>query len=43
LPLLARCSALVEEAYGLYESGQDDPGRRRLEEMEKLLKTLPSQ
>jgi hypothetical protein len=43
LPLLARCSALVEEAYGLYESGQDDPGRRRLEVMEKLLKTLPSQ
>jgi hypothetical protein len=42
-PLLARCADLVEEAFYQYESGQEDAGRRKLEEMETLLRKLPSQ
>ena len=42
-PLLAKCRELVEEAYALYQGGQDHPGQRKLEEMDKLLMTLPSQ
>jgi len=41
--LLRQCSALVEEAFELYDSGREDDGRRKLEEMEKLLSKLPSQ
>lgn len=42
-PLLAKCRELVEEAYGLYRVGQDHAGQLKLEEMDKLLMTLPSQ
>lgn len=41
--LLAKCRALVEEAYALYRAGQDNDGQAKLEEMESLLNTLPSQ
>jgi|LakMenEpi03Aug12_release.lakeMendotaPanAssembly.Ray.scaffolds.fasta_scaffold249305_2 hypothetical protein len=42
-PLLDKCRELVEEAYGLYRSGQDHEGQRKLEAMDELLITLPSQ
>lgn len=42
-PLLAKCRELVEEAYGLYRARQDHAGQLKLEEMDKLLMTLPSQ
>ena len=41
--LLAKCREMVEEAYGLYQAGQDHAGQCKLEEMDKLLMTLPSQ
>ena len=40
--LLAQCRALVEAAYGDYRAGRDDDGRHKLEELEALLKTLPT-
>jgi hypothetical protein len=42
-PLVGKCRVLVEEAYELYRAGQDHAGQLKLEEMETLLKTLPSQ
>jgi hypothetical protein len=42
-PLLAKCRELVEEAYAEYRAGRDPAGQLKLEEMEKLLKQLPTE
>ncbi len=39
---LARCRALVDEAYADYCAGRDHAGQIKLEEVEKLLKKLPT-
>jgi hypothetical protein len=41
--LLGDCRRLVEEAYAEYGAGRDREGQAKLEAMEKLLLTLPSQ
>jgi len=40
---LARCRALVDEAYADYDAGRDHAGQLKLEEVEKLLKRLPTE
>lgn len=40
--VVAQSRALVEEAYEAYRSGDQVEGQRKLEEVEKLLKRLPS-
>ncbi len=42
LPVVATCRSMVEEAYTHYGEGRMREGFFKLEEMEKLLKTLPS-
>ena len=42
-PLLDRCRRLVEAAYVEYRGGRDEAGQHKLEEVEELLKRLPSQ
>lgn len=41
-PLLDRCRPLVEEAYAEFKAGRDHAGQLKLEEVEKLLKKLPT-
>jgi hypothetical protein len=41
--LLTTCRELVEAAYEEYRAGRDRQGQSKLEEMEKLIKKLPSQ
>ena len=41
--LVARCRSLVDNAYADYVAGRDMEGQNKLEEVERLLKTLPSQ
>ena len=41
--VVAKCRELVEEAYAEYVAGRDMEGQRKLEEMDQLLKKLPSQ
>ena len=41
--VLAKCRELVEAAYVEYRAGRNRLGQGKLEEMEKLLKKLPSQ
>ena len=43
LPVLPRCRELVEKAYADYRAGRKREGFFTLSEMEKLLKTIPSQ
>ncbi len=43
LPVLATCRALVEEAYALYRDDRMRDGYFKVQEMEKLLKKIPSQ
>lgn len=43
LPVLATCRAMVEEAYNHYREGRMRDGFFKLQEMEKLLRKLPSQ
>jgi hypothetical protein len=40
---LARCRALVDDAYADYDAGRDHAGQLKLEEVEKLLKRLPTE
>ena len=40
--VVAKCRELVEEAYAEYVAGRDMGGQRKLEEMDELLKKLPS-
>jgi hypothetical protein len=40
--ILARCRELVEQSYVEYRAGRDHAGQLKLEEMEKLLKQIPS-
>jgi hypothetical protein len=42
-PLLERCRELVEEAHAEYRAGRDRAGMIKLQEMEKLLLTLPTE
>jgi hypothetical protein len=42
LPVLASCRAMVEEAYIHYREGRSRDGCLKLQEMEKLLKKIPS-
>lgn len=39
---VAHCRALVEEAYAAYRAGQEMEGQRKLEEVENVLKRIPS-
>jgi hypothetical protein len=39
---VAQCRTLVEQAYESYRAGQDMDGQRKLEEVERLLKKIPS-
>jgi hypothetical protein len=41
--LLARCRELVEQSYVEYRARRDHAGQLKLEEVEKLLKKIPSQ
>jgi hypothetical protein len=41
-PLLDQCRTLVEEAYVEYKAGRDHVGQLKLEEVDKLLKRLPT-
>ena len=41
-PLLTQCRELVEAAYTEYAAGRNREGRAKMQEMEKLLKKLPS-
>lgn len=41
--LLATCRGLVETAYANYQAGDEVAGQAKLEEMEALIRTLPSQ
>ncbi len=41
--LLATCRELVEAAYAKYQAGDEVAGQAKLEEVESLIKTLPSQ
>lgn len=43
LPVLSTCRAMIEEAYTHYREGRMRDGFVKLEEMEKLLRKLPSQ
>lgn len=43
LPVLPRCRELVEKAYAHYRAGRKREVFFTLSEMEKLLKTIPSQ
>lgn len=38
-----KCRKLVEEAFSEYQAGRDRTGQQKLEEVERLLKSLPSQ
>ncbi|MCE9605451.1 MAG: trigger factor [Planctomycetia bacterium] len=40
--LLSQSRSLVEEAFTLYQAGQDHAGQLKLEEVEKLIAKLPS-
>ena len=40
--VVAQCRVLVEQAYSAYRANDDLEGQRKLEEMEKLLKKIPS-
>lgn len=40
--VVTQCRALVEQAYAAYRAGDDMQGQRKLEEIEKLLKKIPS-
>jgi hypothetical protein len=40
--LVGRCTRLIEEAHELYRSGNDFPGQQKLEQLEALLKRVPS-
>lgn len=42
LPLLERCRELVDQAYAEYQAGRDMAGQVKLEEMDQLLRKLPS-
>ncbi|HEY2787767.1 MAG TPA: hypothetical protein VGJ05_22610 [Fimbriiglobus sp.] len=43
LPFLATCREMVEEAYGHYRGGRMREGFFKLQEMENILKKIPSQ
>jgi hypothetical protein len=43
LPALAECRALVEEAFADYQQGKMREGFFKLEQVQKLLKKIPSQ
>ena len=43
LPVLATCRGMVKEAYEHYRAGRMREGFFKLQEMEKLLRRLPSQ
>lgn len=40
--VLKQCRAIVEQAFVMYVAGDDLAGQHKLEEIEKLLKTIPS-
>lgn len=40
--VVTQCRVLVEQAYAAYRDGNDMEGQRKLEEVEKLLKKIPS-
>lgn len=40
--VVTQCRTLVEDAYAAYRAGDDMEGQRKLEEVEKLLKKIPS-
>ena len=42
LPVFARCRVLVEEAYTLFGERDDLSGQRKLEEVERLLRPIPT-
>jgi hypothetical protein len=41
-PLLNQCRQWVEEALAEYRAGRDHDGQKKLEQVENLLKKLPS-
>ena len=41
--LVVQCRKLVDDAYSEYVAGRELEGQRKLEDVEKLLKTIPSQ
>jgi hypothetical protein len=43
LPVLATCRGMVEKAYAHYRAGRMREGFFKLQEMENILKTIPSQ
>jgi hypothetical protein len=43
LPVLATCRGMVEEAYAHYRGGRMREGFFKLQEMENILKKIPSQ
>jgi len=42
-PVFVQCKQLVEEAYAHYRQGQMPEGYKKLDEMQKLLRKIPSQ
>ena len=43
MPVFATCEKLVEEAYACYREGRMREGFFKLDEMQKLLKKIPTQ